>query len=69
MLLSTVTSDPVDLWSAWVAVVSLAPPSKGLVPDTSLRSRTRNDEPVSVAFSRLSEADFRLPNATENLGM
>lgn len=70
MLSSTVTSDPVDRWwMEWVTAATLMPPSNGFEPTTSVRSRTRKEGPVAVAFSRLSAFDFRLPNATENLGM
>jgi hypothetical protein len=69
MLSSTVTSDPVDLCREWVIAASLTPPSNGFDPTTSVRSRTRKDDPVTAALSRLSAVDFRLPNATENLGM
>jgi hypothetical protein len=69
MLSSTDTSDAVGLWSECVVAVSLTPPSNGFEETTSARSRTRKEGPVGTAFSRLSAVDFRLPNATENLGM
>ncbi len=69
ILSSTVTSDAVGLWNEWVVAVSLMPPSNGLEETTSARSRTRKEGPVGAAFSKLSADDFRLPNATENLGM
>lgn len=69
MLSSAVTSEAVGLWSEWVVDVSLMPPSNGFADTTSVRSRTRKEGPVGVAFSRLSAVDLRLPKATENLGM
>lgn len=69
MLSSTVTSDPVDRCRECVTAAILMPPSNGFDPTTSVRSSTRKDGPVGAAFSKLSAVDFRLPNATENLGM
>jgi len=72
MLSSIATStDPLLLLGGGcILAASFKPPSKGPVVDTSERSRTRKEGSAAAeALSKLSAVDFRLPKATENLGI
>lgn len=67
MLSSTVTSDPLLFGCGLCAAGT--PPSKDLPGTSSDRSRTRKEDSVGAALSKLSAPDLRRPNGTENRGM